>query len=417
MRYCFLLFALLACCSLRGHAQNQVRVSLRVEPQSKRFRCEYTLLLPTDSAHSRVLLNLNKDFTVIAVRSPRMKKLRVERYLYPVFQDTLQGIELHYDPQDRRQKQITVTYEGTLTAKYANAQIMELSGHTNWLPILPYKEYEFVDYELDVRVPASYSVISTQLPTRQSTRRFRFQGSTSAIELTALVAKQFQRLASTSSGPAITIYKAGVPLLRVDTLLLAESEKIIAFYNQSIGRRDAIQRFSILLPGTDRNAFGLRDNATTITYSNFDIQKREDQLILAHEISHKWWTSGSFNNYNDWLNEAFATYSSLLYLRATGDTAAFRQELNTRIQAAVGAPAIIGFDKTKYDYPTYRRVIYAKGTIVLSALHNRVGNEKFINILAATAGQKTATTEAFLTLVAQEAGDETRRWLTNELMH
>lgn len=416
MRHCFLLFALLVCCSVRGYAQPQVRVSLRVEPQSKQFRCEYTLLLPADSVHSRVLLNLNKDFTVISVRSPRMKQLRRERYLYPVFQDTLQGIELSYDTQDRRKKQITVTYEGTLTAKYANDQIMEFSGHTNWLPLLPYNEYEFVDYELDVRVPATYSVISTQPPTRQSAGRFHFRGSTSAIELTALVAKQFQQLTATSPGPAITLYKA-IPLLRLDTLLLAESEKIIAFYNQSIGRRAAIQRFSILLPGTDRDAFGLRDNATTITYSDFDIRKREDQVILAHEISHNWWTNGSFNNYNDWLNEAFATYSSLLYLRATGDTAAFRQELNTRTQAAVAAPAIIGFDKTKYDHPTYRRVIYAKGTVVLAALHNRVGDEKFINILAATAEQKIDTTEAFVNLVAQEAGEETRRWLMNELTH
>jgi hypothetical protein len=414
MKYCLLLL-LFTWCSLSGQAQNQVRVAVQLEPQSKRFRCEYTLLLPADTAHSQVLLNLNKQFTIISVRSPRMKELRIEPYLYPVFQDTLQGIKLRYGASDKRQKQITVVYEGTLSAKYATDQVMELSGHTNWLPILPYKEYEVVQYELDVRVPLAYSVISTQPPTRQSAGRYRFRGTTAATELTAIAAKKFYQLSSATSSRAITVYKAGAPLLRADTLLLTEAEKIIDFYNESIGRQDAIRRFSVLLPGTNRDAFGLRDNATTITYADFDVRKREDQVVLAHEISHKWWSNGSFNNYNDWLNEAFATYSSLLYLRATGDTAGFRQELATRIQAATNAPAILGFDKTKHDYPTYRRVIYAKGTAVLSALHNRLGDEKFIAILAATVAQKTATTEAFLALVAQEAGEETRRWLTKEL--
>ncbi|WP_375434791.1 M1 family aminopeptidase [uncultured Hymenobacter sp.] len=415
MKRLFLLLLLFGWCTSQSEARNQVRVLLRVQPETKQFWCRYTLTLPANAAPSQILLNLNKQYKILSVRSPRAKQQRIERYLYLVFQDTMQGINLSYATQDRRAKEITVTYKGTLTAKYATDQVMELSGHTAWMPLLPYKDYETVDYKLDVEAPSAYSVISSSPPIRRRAGHYSFEGATCAIELTALVAKQFNQLASASAAPLVTVYKAGRPFIRLDSLLLSESEQIIAFYNQSIGRRDAITRFSIFLPGTDRDAFGLRDNATVITYPDFDIRKQEDHLILAHEISHKWWGYGAYGDYNDWLNEAFATYSSFLYLRAAGDTAAYRQALNTKIKSASGAPAIIGFNKLAYDHATYRRVIYDKGSVVLSALHNRVGDAKFLDILAATAAQKTATTDAFLNLVAQEVGEETRRWLRAEL--
>lgn len=397
-----------------ARAQNTARILLKVEPSSKHFWCRYTLLLPAGAAP--VLLNLNRSFRVLSVRSQRVGQVVTKPYWYAGFQDTLQGITLHYPAGDQRPRQITITYEGTLTARYATEQVLEFSRNTVWVPFLPYKEDELTGYQLDVRVPAAYTVVSTRPPASHRGGRFTFRGSTSAIEPTALVSRDFQQLVSAQPGPPITVVKAGA-LLPADTLLLAQTKRIVAFYNQTIGRRDTIPRFTVLLPGTNRNAAGLLDNAVDITYSDFDVRKRDELLILAHEISHKWWSYGSISSYEEWLNEAFATYSSLLYLKASGDTTGFRTELNQRLASAAGAPAIIGFDKTTHDYPTARRVVYAKGTAMLHALHTRLGDEKFLSILATTAAQKTATTEGFLTLVGQEAGPETQRWLRDQLTH
>lgn len=411
------LLLLLALCSAHTilAVPNHVHVLLRLEPATKHFWCRYTLTIPAGGTPQTLTLNLNKEFKVLAVDAPRATQQRVLPYLYAVFQDTVQGIEVAYAPQNQKTRQLTITYEGTLSSRFATDQVMEFSGHSFWLPLLPYKEYEQVNYELEVQAPRQYHIISTRQPTRQRPGHCWFQGRTSAIELTALAAKQFNLLASgkTEAAP-VGLYKAG-RLNRTDTLLLHETEKVVAFYNSTIGRQDPIPRFSVLLPGTNRDAFGLLDNATVITYSDFDIRKPDDRLILAHEISHKWWSSGSFVDYNDWLNESFAVYSSLLYVRAAGDTATFRQVMTKHSTAAVGAPAILGFQKQLHDYPTYRRVVYSKGTVVLAALHKRLGDEKFLALLAATATQKTATTEAFLALVEQLTGADNRAWLLGQL--
>ena len=416
MKQCLFWLMLLLGTTPLVRAQNQARIRLSVAPDRKHFWCRYTLLLPAKAAPATVLLNLNKGFRVLAVRSPGVRAVRIKPYLYSGFQDTLQGISLRYAPGNRRSKKITVTYEGTLAAKFATDHVLELSRSTIWVPFLSFGEDEPTDYKLMVQVPASYDVVSTRPPISQRRGRFRFAGLTSAIEPTVLVSRSFRRLVSAGAGPAVAVVKAG-PLLPADTLLLAATTRVVDFYNQTIGRQDAISRFSVLLPGTNRNAAGLLDNAVDITYSDFDVRKREDLLILAHEISHKWWAYGSVSSYEEWLNEAFATYSSLLYLRAAGDTTGFRLELNKRLTAAAGAPAIIGFDKATHDYPTTRRVVYDKGTAILHALHTRLSDEKFLRILAATAAQKTDTTEHLLAIVAKEAGSETQAWLRELLTH
>ncbi|MBF9140671.1 M1 family aminopeptidase [Hymenobacter properus] len=395
-------------------AQQQARILLKVAPDSQHFWCRYTVWLPAGSARSPRFLNLDRRFTVIRVRSPRLSGLSIQPYLYAPFQDTVQRIALAHPGLKQRRKRVTITYEGTLSDRYATDQVMEFSRSTLWLPFVPYQEDAPLAYSLDVQVPASYTVVSTRPSRKARAGHFRFRGRTSAIEPTALVGRNFHQLTAAPPKPAVTVIKAN-PLLRADTLLLAEATRICSYYNQTIGRRDSIARFTVLLPGTNRNAFALLDNAVDITYSDFDVRKREDRLILAHEISHKWWAYGSISTYEEWLNEGFATYSGLLYLRAAGDTAGFRTELDKRLASAAGAPPILGFDRSKYDYPTIRRVVYAKGTAVLHALHTRVGDDVFLRLLAATAARKTATTEGFLTLVGQEAGPDTQRWLREQL--
>ncbi|WP_375416671.1 M1 family aminopeptidase [uncultured Hymenobacter sp.] len=391
-----------------------MRVQLQLAPATGSFTCRYTFTLPASDTTSTIQLNLNRHFPLQRLSSPGALRRRISRTYYSFFADTMQRVEVQYAPHNHKARQLTLTYAGTLDKSTSTAQVMELSGHSNWVPFRSNQEYEIVKYTLAVRAPAAYQVRSTTPALRQRRGRWLFSGRTSNIEITALVAKQFHQVVS-ATAPLITVVKAGAALVRQDTALLHQAAAIIGFYNRTIGRQDSIARFTIFLPGTNRDAFGLLDNATVITYPGFDVAEREYVLILAHEISHKWWSYGSFHDYNDWLNEAFATYSSLLYLQAIGDTAGYQQEYAKRAQTTANTPAILGFDRDKYERSMYRRVVYNKGTVVLAALHARVGTEKFYALLATTAARKISTTAAFLEVVEQTAGPATRTWLQAEL--
>ncbi|RZJ94385.1 MAG: hypothetical protein EOO60_03160 [Hymenobacter sp.] len=390
-----------------------VQLQLQVEPSNHSFTCHYTFSLPANDTTSIVRLNLNRKFPLQHLTSPQAIQQRVVRRYYPYFADTMQQVEVRFPAKLRKVRTLTFTYSGTLDKVLATDQVMEFSGHSNWLPFRPGQDYEVVTYQLAVSVPPAYQVRSTT-PAAQQQGRWTFRGTASAVELTALIATQFYQVTSTKE-PRIAVVKAAAPLLGRDTLLLKRAEDIITFYNHSLGAQDPIKRFTVFLPGTNRDAFGLLENATVITYSDFDVADRRGLLILAHEISHKWWGYGSVHDESEWLNEAFATYSSFLFLQASGDTAGYQAELAKKVQSATNAPAIIGFDRANAPYPLFRRVVYDKGTVILAALHTRVGTKKMYAILAKTAAEKVSTTAGFLEVVAQVSGLDTRQWLTAEL--
>jgi hypothetical protein len=410
----FICLVLYSICLPSSFASPIVRVQLTVEPRTHSFSCRYTFSLPASDTTSSVRLNLNRQFPLQHLVSSHAIQQRVVRRYYPAFADTMQQVQVRFPATLRKRRTVTFTYAGTLDKGLTTDQVMIFSGHSNWLPFRPYQEYELVTYTLAVSVPPAYQVRSTTPAKQPRAGRWVYQGTTSAIELTAFVAQQFYQTVS-ATAPPITLVKTGAPLARPDTAVLRQAEAITAFYNRTLGRQDPIAHFTIFLPGTNYEAYGLRANATVVTYSDFDVTKPGDLLILAHEISHKWWAYGSFHTENGWLSEAFATYSSLLYLQASGDEAGYQQELTRLTQSAAGTPPLWGFDRTKYEPAMYRRVIYNKGTVVLAALRARMGNEPFITLLAKTAAQQTSTTKEFLQLVQQVAGPQTSAWLLEEL--
>lgn len=408
MNVSWLLALLLCASSFTGRALPIVQIRVQVAPATHSFTCHYQFTLPASDTTSVVTLQLNHTFVLQQVSSPRAIWQRVGPA--PYAGDTVHRVQVRFPARSRRPRRVALTYAGTLAKGEFTDQVNIFSGHSNWLPFRPFAEYELVDYTLQVQVPPAYQVRSTTLATRQRPGQWEFRGTTSHIEPTALIAPQFYQVAATTP-PLVTVVKTGAPLARPDTALLHQSQAILAFYNQTIGRLDPAKRFTIFLPGTNSGAYGLLDDATVITYSTFDVADRGDLLILAHEISHKWWAYGSFHTEHGWLSEAFATYSSLLYLQASGDEAGYQAELARLASTTAGTPPLWGFDRYQYPFPMYRRVIYNKGTTILASLRQHVGDEKFLTILAQTAAQKTSTTPGFLTTVEQVAGAEASTWL------
>ncbi|SDX89045.1 hypothetical protein SAMN04488069_10425 [Hymenobacter psychrophilus] len=415
-QYFGLLLVLLTLRSAQAEPQlPKVQVQLRADPSTRSFNCHYQFTLPAADTSTRVVLRLNRAFRVQQVQAKGAASVRQTRSYYPYFADTLQRVEVRFKRGARQARTVSLSYSGTLDTLFATAAVLEFSGHTGWLPFQPLCEYEPVDYELRVKVPAGYQVVSSADLLKSGAGAWQFRGRTGQIEITALIGRQFSR-AALAARPQVQIVKAGATTTRADTLLLRKAVDVVGFYNRTIGRQDSVKRFTVLLPGTDRDAFGLREDATVITYPDFNVSQRGAELILAHEISHKWWGEGSVHNYNDWLNEAVATYSSLLYLQARGDTAGYRIELNKRAQTLTDStPAIIGFESSQHPYQVFRQVIYNKGTVVLAALHGYLGDKQFIQLLATAAGRRTSTTEELLQLVQAQAGPEARTWLRAKL--
>ena len=138
---------------------------------------------------------------------------------------------------------------------------------------------------------------------------------------------------------------------------------------------------------SDQRPPGLRDDNHQVFFS---------ELIEAHEVAHQWWGNVvTTSDYQDeWMLEALANYSALMWLEhkkgpkaVDGVLEAFRDRLTEKnadgrtIESA--GPIVWGTRLDSTDIKdAWRSITYEKGAWILHMLRRRMGDERFLNMLA-----------------------------------
>ncbi len=148
--------------------------------------------MPASDTTSIVRLNLNRQFPLQHLTSSQAIQQRVVRRYYPYFADTMQQMEVHFSANLHKIRVLTFACSGTLEKGLVTDHVMVFSGHSNWLPLRPGKEYELVTYTLAVSVPPAYQVRRSEYGIRLFSGT-REKGSAHAYPVRALgTAYQFQ---------------------------------------------------------------------------------------------------------------------------------------------------------------------------------------------------------------------------------
>ncbi|HUB34374.1 MAG TPA: M1 family aminopeptidase [Bryobacteraceae bacterium] len=135
-------------------------------------------------------------------------------------------------------------------------------------------------------------------------------------------------------------------------------------------------------------------------------------LLHAHETAHQWWgnrvASQGYEDY--WLMEALANYSAMLYLEKRGGSKSTDVLLETYRQALLRknesgqtvdetGPIVLGLRlETSVEPRAWRTITYGKGSWIMHMLRERMGDQKFMALLAEIAHRydhKTISTEQF----------------------
>jgi hypothetical protein len=125
------------------------------------------------------------------------------------------------------------------------------------------------------------------------------------------------------------------------------------------------------------------------------------EVLQAHETAHQWWGNRvASSSYRDnWLMEALASYSSILYLeKIKGDRPVaaildgYRDSLlakgtNGDTIESAGPIVLGGRLESSLEPAAWRAITYGKGTWILQMLRRRMGDQQFLAMLAALAKQ------------------------------
>lgn len=171
------------------------------------------------------------------------------------------------------------------------------------------------------------------------------------------------------------------------------------------------------IPGTFGQGFPGLIYLSTLSYvTNEPMGKTAnlfyDDMLAAHEVAHQWWGNRvSVQSYRDnWLMEALANYSALLYLektkgaRALDDTLEmYRAELLQKNDAGEtkesAGPIVLGPRLQNSVQPAaWTAITYGKGSWIIHMLRRRMGDERFLALLSGLVTRydhRNLTTEQF----------------------
>jgi hypothetical protein len=160
------------------------------------------------------------------------------------------------------------------------------------------------------------------------------------------------------------------------------------------------------IPGTFGQGFPGLVYLSTLSYldplerpagaRNAALQTFFSDLMVAYEVAHQWWGNiVTPKSYQDqWLVEALANYSALLWLEKKKGPKALEEVLAgfqvDLLKAGQDSPTVESAGPLTWGYrleasktpEAYRVITYEKGAWILHMLRKRLGNERFLRVLA-----------------------------------
>jgi len=123
-----------------------------------------------------------------------------------------------------------------------------------------------------------------------------------------------------------------------------------------------------------------------------DLAAPDFNATVAHEAAHQWWYNvvGNDIQHAPWMDEALATYSSILYWEQVGGETARQQALayyqekyNQNTQNGWDAPVTspMAYFQESNRIESYNPVVYAKGALFFDELRKTIGEDAFFKAL------------------------------------
>ena len=281
---------------------------------------------------------------------------------------------------------------------------IELNFYCAWFP-LNQNSRNFTS-KLDISIDKNYKVTGSGVISRKKSS-WEMNQSWGGFDNVIIASKNLKsRIYSKNKIYIETVY-SDFSEANADSVI-AECQYAFDLYQELFGNKDSTYLKFIISPFEMGGGYS-RKNFVSLRTKSFNLHTRGG---VGHEIAHFWWSNAPTTTWEDWLNEAFAEYSMLIYFRERLSNDVFNQKIAEYKESARNSPPIWGIDRKA---PEAYTALYEKGALILCDFESRVGKEKLFDFLKILIQSKTKTTNDFLNLIEDKFSKETRYWFENKL--
>jgi hypothetical protein len=378
-----------------GKISGEVSVSFLTEELSAKMTYDY---VATQESEQTTTFYLNDAFKVRLVRCRVCGSFNFDTQAKP-----RPSLVISFKKPLARGKRlpITIEYAGSLNkVLYKPEQkYLELGLDSFWFPVHKNSDQFKFLYRLAVK---------TDEPNHQLFSNGRSVKTRGGWVVTSKV-PDFDIDLILAEGLKVKAYTQGIYNLQIvsqmpeeaSMTLLTTMKDALDFYNLTLGSFDPQKEVTGVFRPFLEPQFGYFRKGYFVLPQVDDVQKIV--FPVTHELAHYWWLNAGQEH--AWLNESFAEYSAMLFLRKQQGVEAFRKMLDDKRNRSANLPPVYGFDRTK-DRQNAPGVFYRKGVVKLSELESELGEQEFMEFLSATAKAKVRDTDTVIEILAQISSRE-----------
>ena len=186
------------------------------------------------------------------------------------------------------------------------------------------------------------------------------------------------------------------------------ADKILTHFIETFGKLEKDIILTVVISPRKKGGGYCRKNLIVLNESENNLDKTSYEQYFAHELAHLWWTHGKMDSWEDWLNESFAEYSLLSYVRSEYGEKTLNEKIKKYEEKIKGTPPIFNLDR---GHEMSYLALYPKGALILNDLYGFLGEEEFNRLLKRVSILKINNTSHLLEVIENEFSSEARKKL------
>ncbi len=399
----YILFLMLPCVS-EAQVIGNYNGNILIDIENKKVEAEFTIVFKTlsDARELKLFLTRSADISNISSNNKPVA--------FEITEETFVGHDkaILINGKEIENKELTIQYAYNLNSIQNkdfrfNENWLELNLYTSWFPLNT--EYGLFDYDINIQLPKDYQPIGSGKISNIG-KLWRIEQSNPFLDIPMIISSDFEHF--TIGKGRIKVYYLFLDKKTKKTIKRSAKK----YYNQLNNMLGNSNNGNLVLAINKFNRSISYSRKGFISLSIENSFKTTDEKTLAHEIAHLWWNKADVNTWEDWLNESFAEYSSIILQRNLYGEQNFNENIKELKETIINLPSIY---KLKKEERKDQETITYKGAYLLYELEDKVGRKDFEQLLKKVYKGEINKTSEFLDLVKSEFGDETKQYVINKL--
>ncbi|MBL4856419.1 M1 family aminopeptidase [Idiomarina loihiensis] len=378
----------------------QYDTSAKFDIESGELKVTTELTIPASALTSNeARLFLNKSFTIADISGEGLKGYSVNpSEKVPPWNEIALAFE-----ESSKTHEITLSYAGVVDntgghGNFITEDGIHLSIDSAWHPF--YTNFATpMQGELEVKLPSDWKMYGPGTVV-QNGNQYRLKSTKGWIDVSFYATSSGSEY---NDGSFSVVYdKANEEHARP---LAALGSSCQASLNQKYGQEDKLESATLVILDRDGPSFA-RGNYLSVSSQRLQ-SKQQSYHYICHELSHNWTAFGDAMSHDYWMMESFAEYVAAQEVKSSFGVEAYEQILAEWKARAKGQSYVWRADT---EQRASFKVNYGLGPLMLKKLKDRIGEEKFEQLLHWYMTEPVTETEQLLEHLEQVTSNENEEW-------